>query len=238
VSAHPASRTLYHVYVYCTCTHRCTQIYVYLYIYIFLISLAQTFRDMAQIMPDIYQVEKMSVLTMNRNTSNPFSFDRCALSSLHPPFSAVEDHASDWGLLPLSPASQLAHYASWVPGVQCLPFVPCAWDRCYPGGGNYDGAVSDTSTITTLPGFAVSQDTVNLKQGETVTINITLDVPTPDSGIVNVSLSLVGIDGVTEQEFPVASLSPSRLTFGQGLPTWVVVSLRWERLGRAGQFSI
>ncbi len=76
----------------------------------------------------------------------------CSVDAMVPPLSDVENSTADWGILPLSVTSQLAHYESWVPGVSCLPFVPCAWDRCFPGGGNFDGAVSDNVIITALPG--------------------------------------------------------------------------------------
>lgn len=156
--------------------------------------------------------------------------DGCRIETLVPPLSSTENEEADFGRLPVSPSSQLSHYDSWVEAYNCLAHVPCAWDRCFPGGGNFDGAVSDDVRVRALPGFSVTPRDVNLQQGETASLSLSLDVV--DNSTVSVTLTLVTKNG-EPQLSPVATLSPSTLIFSPGSGPQTV-HVQWNGPGQAG----
>jgi hypothetical protein len=154
----------------------------------------------------------------------------CNVSMLVPELAdstLVQDASADFGVPPVSLQAQAALYASWVPGLQCEPYVACAWAHCFPGKGNYDQVAAHTLTIRALPGFGIEPPFVFLHQGADERITIMLDLA--PSAPVSVRLSVITD---LSAHGPVAKVEPALISFEAGV-TRAEVTLRWMGAGRA-----
>jgi hypothetical protein len=141
---------------------------------------------------------------------------------------AQVDSSLDFGLPPANPAGQAALYHSWVTGINCYPHVACAWARCFPGKGNYEGVQSQSVTILASPGFRVEPSFLTLQQGVERELVIVLDrVP---SSAFTVRLSV--IPDLAENGL-VAEVDPTSVSFETGVLRSTPVTLRWIGAGRA-----
>ena len=147
---------------------------------------------------------------------------------LAPELAEFEDVTSDFGVPAASAEQQEALYQSWVPGVNCEPHVACAFERCFPGKGNYEQVESHPLTIRALPGFGIEPPFLALQQGADQEITVILDrsVSTP----VTVKLSI--ISDLTSGE-PVAQIEPTQIVFDAGTTRSSPVTLKWMNPGRA-----
>ncbi|MGB1600919.1 MAG: hypothetical protein ACPIOQ_49735, partial [Promethearchaeia archaeon] len=134
----------------------------------------------------------------------------------------------DFGVAHASAAQREQLYKTWVPGVNCLPHVACAWARCFPGKGNYEGVTSHPLTIRALPGFGMDPPMLSLLQGSDQYFSVLLD--RAPSTPVTVALSL--ISDLTAGG-PVALLEPTEVTFVIGQTRSAPVTVRWMTAGRA-----
>jgi hypothetical protein len=153
----------------------------------------------------------------------------CDKTLLVPPLSSKLDSASDWGYKSLSETAQQQQLSMpLVPGLDCGPFIPCAWQECFPQNGNYDEIYSETISIIALPGFTVEPQQINLQQGIAVTIQITPNKSPANPITVSVDVSASSLSG--KQGEPIAIASPATVQF-LGLYTQNV-SLVWNVPGR------
>jgi len=152
----------------------------------------------------------------------------CNLFKIVPELSNTEDSSYDFGAVPADIAKADLLYRTWVDGVDCQPYVPCAWSQCFPGPGNFESVTSQSVTIKALPGFQLLPSLVNLHQGRPIRLKIALQsVP---SGTVNVRIHLVDADK-NPMTNPSAHVFPKDLVF---TPNTMVqdVTVQWLRPGR------
>ena len=154
----------------------------------------------------------------------------CNASRMVPPdLAGPPDPAYDFGAAPASPAAALEMYAGWVPGANCQPFVPCAWNRCFGGGGNYDGVESEPVAASARPGFALEPRVVDAALGEPARASLALRQA--GEGAVTVALAVVPDAGDQRAGAqPVALVRPAVLTInGSSAANITVHRLRWGR---------
>ena len=152
----------------------------------------------------------------------------CNLYKVVPELSATEDATYDFGAVPADMAKADLLYKTWAKGVDCQPYVPCAWSQCFPGPGNFESVTSRSVIVTALPGFELSPSPMNLHQGRPIRLRIALQsVPT---GAVNAMIHLVDADGNVAIN-PSAHVFPKNLVF---TPNELVqnVTVQWLRPGR------
>ena len=73
--------------------------------------------------------------------------ESCSLYKILPTLSTVEDETYDFGAVPADLAKTELLYKSWEPGINCEPYVPCAWAQCFPGPGNFEGVESQAVLV-------------------------------------------------------------------------------------------
>jgi len=154
----------------------------------------------------------------------------CSLLKIVPLLSTTEDPFYDFGAVPADLAKTDLLYKTWVHGIDCQPYVPCAWSQCFPGAGNFESVTSQSVTIKAFPGFTISPQPVNLHQGRPVQLQIALQsVP---SGPVNARIHLVDTEKMTLTD-PSLYVSPVDLFFSpDSLDQNITV--QWLKPGRVG----
>lgn len=142
---------------------------------------------------------------------------------------APEDDAADFGVPAASVVQEKALYLSWVPGVNCHPHLACAWERCFPGKGNYENVESHPLTVLALPGFQMEPPFLALQQGADRKTTIILDLAPTSRFTVRLSVISIG-----SSASPVAMLVPAELMFEPGQTrSSVPVTIKWMAPGRA-----
>lgn len=153
----------------------------------------------------------------------------CSKYKIVPPLSAIEDKSYDFGAVPEDLEKTDLLYKTWVSGIDCQPFVACAWSQCFPGTGNYESVISQSVFVTAYPGFDILPSTVNLHHGRPVVFKVALQV-TP-SGPVTVRIHIVDSERLLLLD-PTVYISPVELLFS---PASMVqnVTVQWLKPGRA-----
>ena len=151
----------------------------------------------------------------------------CEKRLLIPSLSERLDNTSDWGYAPAYLPVQSSSSQPLTLGLSCAPYIPCAWQECFPQNGNYDQIESDNILISALPGFILSTAHVSLQQGENLTLQLTPNQEPLNPVSITLTINpqiVLGQDGAT-----IAFLSPNVLTF-VGLET-LNFSLIWNSPG-------
>jgi hypothetical protein len=153
----------------------------------------------------------------------------CNLYKIVPPLSATEDQSYDFGALPVDIAQTDLLYKTWVDGLDCQPYVPCAWAQCFPGPGNYESVLSQDITVTAYPGFDITPPNSNMHQGQPVQMTIALQ--TVPSGPVAVRLYVVDKMKQVLSD-PCVHVFPQVLVFSPQ-STNQSITVQWLKHGRA-----
>ena len=154
--------------------------------------------------------------------------ESCSLYKILPTLSTVEDETYDFGAVPADLAKTELLYKSWEPGINCEPYVPCAWAQCFSGPGNFEGVESQAVLVKALPGFEITPSRVNLIQGRPAHMIVALQA-VPD-GNVNFRIHVVDSDRNILVN-PVAHIHPKEMVLSSSRMNHSV-RVQWLQPGR------